>query len=62
MFHEQDKYLRNVERLAEVVANFILRMGDANALPGSACLQAVYQLAQDTVREFQQVIYAEGPK
>lgn len=62
VFHEQDKYLRNVERLAEVVANFILRMGDANALPGSACLQAVYQLAQDTVREFQQVIYAEGPK
>ena len=62
VFREQDKYHRNVQQLTEVIANFILRMGDANALPGSACLQAVYQLAQDTVREFQQVIYAEGPK
>ena len=62
VFREQDKYHRNVERLTEVVANFILRLNTANALPDDARLLTVYQLAQDAVREFQQVIYAEGPK
>lgn len=62
VFREQDKYRRNVERLTEVVANFILRLNTANALPDDARLLAVYQLAQETTTEFQRVIYAEGPK
>lgn len=62
VFHEQDKYRRNVQLLTEVVADFILRLNTANALPDDARLLAVYQLAQDTVREFQRVIYTEGSR